>query len=130
MRHLDLGSSWWALGGWGGVGVAMEGGGNGNGEEGREEAVALDGVEGGGKTELEDDAWVAADFVHEPPVLKVTQPGGSFCQIDARFSAALDPDGVYNIITDPNNRRVFKNIKVCVSVSLGFHKLIECARKH
>jgi hypothetical protein len=83
----------------------------GGGEEVREVEV-LDGVEGGGKTVLEDDAWVPADFAHEPPVLQVTQPKGSFCQIDARFSVALNPDGVYNIITDPNNRRVFKNIKV------------------
>lgn len=78
------------------------------------EEKALDGVEDDGKTFLEDEAWVPADFVHEPPVMKVIQPKGSFCQIDARFSVALDPEGVYNIITDPNNRRVFKNIKVSV----------------
>jgi len=81
----------------------------------------LDGVDGGGKTELEDEAWQpTAEFVHEPPVLEVTQPKGSFCQIDARFSVALDPEGVYNIITDPNNRRVFKNIKEVV-----FRKVLE-----
>lgn len=74
--------------------------------------TALDGVDGGGTTELDDDAWVPAEFPHEPPVLAVTQPKGSFCRIDARFSVALDPEGVYNIITDPNNRRVFKNIQV------------------
>lgn len=85
------------------------------------EAVkVLDGVDGGGKTELEDEAWQpTAEFVHEPPVLEVTQPKGSFCQVDARFSVALDPEGVYNIITDPNNRRVFKNIKVrCLVVTI------------
>lgn len=92
----------------------------GDGEEVTEVAMALDGVEGGGKSVLEDDAWVPADFAHEPPVLKVTQPKGSFCQIDARFSVALPPDGVYDIITDPNNRRVFKNIKEVV-----FRKVLE-----
>jgi hypothetical protein len=92
-----------------------DGGGKGSGvemERGGDEVRALDGVDGGGQTELEDEAWVPAEFAREPPVLEVTQPKGSFCQIDARFSVALNPDGVYNIITDPNNRRVFKNIKV------------------
>ncbi|XP_024366129.1 uncharacterized protein [Physcomitrium patens] len=78
------------------------------------EVKALDGVEGEGKSVLEDEAWESAEFVHEPPMLKITQPKGSFCQIDARFSVALPPDGVFNIITDPNNRRVFKNIKEVV----------------
>lgn len=95
----------------------------------RGEGKVLDGVDGGGQTVLEDEAWVPAEFVHEPPVLEVTQPKGSFCQIDARFSVALDPDGVYNIITDPNNRRVFKNIKVkfplqfllILAIISGFH---------
>lgn len=95
-------------------------------------ARALDGVEDDGKTVLEDEAWVATDdFVHEPPVMKVTQPNGSFCQIDARFSVALPPDGVYNVITDPNNRRVFKNIKVTWKfhpLFLGFSQLIFCLR--
>ncbi len=76
-------------------------------------STALDGVEGDGKTAIQDDAWLPSDsFVHEPPVLKVLQPKGTFCEIQARFSVALPPDGVYDIITDPNNRRVFKNIKV------------------
>eukprot|EP01018_Ginkgo_biloba_P013737 Gb_24414 [translate_table: standard] len=77
-------------------------------------AVAvLEGVEGDGKSHIADDAsWVPSEFVHEPPVINVTQPKGSFCQIDARFSVPLSPIEVYDIITDPNNRRVFKNIKV------------------
>jgi hypothetical protein len=98
-----------------------DGGGEGSGiemERGSDEVRALDGVDGGGKTELEDEAWVPAEFAREPPVLEVTQPKGSFCQIDTRFSMALNPDGVYNIITDPNNRHVFKNIKVRVNLVL------------
>lgn len=73
--------------------------------------TAMDGVDGDGKTLIEDEAWAPLEFVHEPPVLTVTQPKGSFCQIDARFSVPVPPDDVYDIITDPNNRRVFKNIK-------------------
>jgi hypothetical protein len=38
-------------------------------------STALDGVEGDGKTAIQDDAWLPSDsFVHEPPVLKVMQP--------------------------------------------------------
>jgi len=93
-------------------------------------ARALDGVEGDGKTAILDDAWVPSDsFVHEPPVLKVMQPKGTFCEIQTRFSVALEPDAVYNIITDPNNRRVFKNIKeVCYRKVLeddGNRQLVE-----
>lgn len=73
--------------------------------------TAMDGVDGDGKALIEDEAWAPLEFVHEPPVLTVTQPKGSFCQIDARFSVPVPPDDVYDIITDPNNRRVFKNIK-------------------
>eukprot|EP00250_Pteridium_aquilinum_P027712 c3555_g1_i1 orf=174-881(+) len=82
--------------------------------------TALDGVDGDGKTHIEDEAWAPLEFVHEPPVLNVTQPKGSFCQIDARFSVPLPPDDVYNIITDPNNRRVFKNIK-----EVAYRKVLE-----
>ncbi|CAK9227304.1 unnamed protein product [Sphagnum troendelagicum] len=93
-------------------------------------SMALDGVEGDGKTAIQDDAWLPSDsFVHEPPVLKVLQPKGTFCEIQARFSVALPPDGVYDIITDPNNRRVFKNIKeVCYRKVLeddGNRQLVE-----
>lgn len=31
-------------------------------ERGGDEVRALDGVDGGGKTELEDEAWVPAEF--------------------------------------------------------------------
>ncbi|KAJ7553259.1 hypothetical protein O6H91_06G090000 [Diphasiastrum complanatum] len=80
----------------------------------------LDGVQDEGRVYIEDEAWIPSDFVHEPPVLNVTQPKGAFCQIEARFSVVLNPDGVYDIITDPNNRRVFKNIK-----EVTFRKVLE-----
>lgn len=85
---------------------------------GGREVKVLEGVTGNVKSDWDDDAWVPSDLVHEPPLLSVTQPKGSFCTIDARFQVALDPDGVYDIITDPNNRRVFKNIKVKFRLTL------------
>lgn len=72
----------------------------------------LEGIDGHGKSVYTDEAWAPSEVLHEPPLLKVTQPKGSFCTIDARFAVSLDPDGVYDIIIDPNNRHVFKNIKV------------------
>lgn len=72
----------------------------------------LEGIDGHGKSVYTDEAWAPSEVLYEPPLLKVTQPKGSFCTIDARFAVSLDPDGVYDIIIDPNNRHVFKNIKV------------------
>lgn len=45
-------------------------------------------------------------------------PQGSLCNLNLRFKAGLPPDAVYNIIIDPENKRVFKNIKVCTDVLL------------
>lgn len=50
--------------------------------------------------------------------LQVTVPEGSLCNLNLRFKAGLPPDAVYNIIIDPENKRVFKNIKVCTGVPL------------
>lgn len=77
---------------------------------GKEEKV-LEGVENA-KSAFSDEAWTPSELLHEPPLLQVTQPKGSFCTIDTRFAVALDPDGVFDILADPNNHRVFKNIKV------------------
>ncbi|KAG0570303.1 hypothetical protein KC19_6G152700 [Ceratodon purpureus] len=75
----------------------------------KEEKV-LEGVDNA-KSAFSDEAWTPSELLHEPPLLLVTQPKGSFCTIDTRFPASLDPDGVFDILTDPNNHRVFKNIK-------------------
>jgi hypothetical protein len=40
-----------------------------------------------------------------------------------RFEAGLPPDAVYNIIIDPENKRVFKNIKVCTGVRVLFFRI-------
>jgi hypothetical protein len=45
--------------------------------------------------------------------LQLTVPEGSFCNLNLRFKVGLPPEAVYNIIVDPENKRVFKNIKVC-----------------
>lgn len=75
------------------------------------EDKVLEGVDNSGKVDLDDEAWVPTELMQEPSVLEVTQTKGSFCEIDVHFSVPLDPDGVYDILTDPNNHRVFKNIK-------------------
>jgi len=54
-------------------------------------------------------------WTDEPPEIKVTVPEGSLCNLNLRFKAGLPPDAVYNIIIDPENKRVFKNIKEVIS---------------
>lgn len=44
--------------------------------------------------------------------LQVTVPKGSLCNLNLKVDVGLPPDAVYNIVTDPDNKRVFKNIKV------------------
>ncbi|KAJ3683398.1 hypothetical protein LUZ60_013625 [Juncus effusus] len=51
----------------------------------------------------------------EHPEIKVTVPEGSLCNLNVKFKAGLPPDAIYNIIIDPENKRVFKNIKEVVS---------------
>ncbi|KAG0561944.1 hypothetical protein KC19_9G105000 [Ceratodon purpureus] len=50
-------------------------------------------------------------WVDEVPALEVTVPKGTLCKFDSRFELGIPPDAVYNILTDPNNKRVFKNIQ-------------------
>ncbi|KAF7065211.1 hypothetical protein CFC21_071353 [Triticum aestivum] len=54
-------------------------------------------------------------WTDQPPEIKVTVPQGSLCNLNLKFKAGLPPDAVYNIIIDPENKRVFKNIKEVVS---------------
>lgn len=49
---------------------------------------------------------------------QVSVPKGSLCNLNVKVNVGLPPDAVYNIVTDPDNRRVFKNIKVhCIFYS-------------
>ncbi|KAL6562640.1 hypothetical protein OROGR_003647 [Orobanche gracilis] len=50
-------------------------------------------------------------WVDHPPEIKVTIPKGSLSNLSLQVDVGLPPDAVYNIVTDPDNKRVFKNIK-------------------
>ncbi|XP_044492688.1 uncharacterized protein LOC123216317 isoform X4 [Mangifera indica] len=58
----------------------------------------------------ENPSWVDG-----PPEVKVSVPKGSLCNLTAKVNVGLPPDAVYNIVTDPDNKRVFKNIKEVIS---------------
>lgn len=47
--------------------------------------------------------------------IDVSVPKGSLCNLYVKFDLGLPPDAVYNIVTDPDNKRVFKNIKEVIS---------------
>ncbi|GAQ85837.1 hypothetical protein KFL_002570050 [Klebsormidium nitens] len=55
------------------------------------------------------DGWV-----DEQPQIEVEVPKGCFCNLYCKFKVGLHPDGVYGIISDPDNKRIFKNIKETV----------------
>ncbi|XP_010427823.1 PREDICTED: uncharacterized protein LOC104712594 [Camelina sativa] len=63
------------------------------------------------------------------PVIKVSIPKGSLCNLKAEVNVGLPPDAVYNIVIDPDNRRVFKNIKEVMSrkvlVDEGLRQVVE-----
>nr|GMD95794.1 uncharacterized protein LOC109166813 [Ipomoea batatas]GMD98788.1 uncharacterized protein LOC109166813 [Ipomoea batatas] len=46
---------------------------------------------------------------------QVTVPKGSLCNLNVKVNVGLPPDAVYNIVTDPENKRVFKNIQKVIS---------------
>ncbi|RDY14034.1 hypothetical protein CR513_00959 [Mucuna pruriens] len=54
-------------------------------------------------------------WVDKPPLVKVIVPKGSLCNLNVEVDVGLPPDAVYNIVIDPDNRRVFKNIKEVIS---------------
>ncbi|XWS22607.1 hypothetical protein CRYUN_Cryun29cG0050700 [Craigia yunnanensis] len=54
-------------------------------------------------------------WVNQPPEIKASVPKGSLCNLKAKVDVGLPPDAVYNIVTDSDNRRVFKNIKEVIS---------------
>ncbi|KAL8269086.1 hypothetical protein R6Q59_002884 [Mikania micrantha] len=51
----------------------------------------------------------------QPPSIEVAVPKGSLCQLNVKTNVGLPPDAIYNIVIDPDNRRVFKNIKEVLS---------------
>lgn len=51
--------------------------------------------------------------------MQVTIPKGSLSYLSLNVDVGLPPDAVYDIVTDPDNKRVFKNIKVSAIEKLG-----------
>ncbi|OAE21118.1 hypothetical protein AXG93_3661s1430 [Marchantia polymorpha subsp. ruderalis] len=54
------------------------------------------------------------------PGVWVTVPEGSLCQLNSIFKVGLPPEAVFDILSDPGNKRVFKNIK-----EVKYRKLLE-----
>lgn len=69
------------------------------------------------------EAWNKnSAWTDEPPVLKVTVPKGTLCLLETNFQIGLPPDDLFDIITDPGNKHVFKNIK-----EVTYRKVLEDA---
>ncbi|XP_059448599.1 uncharacterized protein LOC132179832 [Corylus avellana] len=68
-------------------------------------------------------------WVDQTPKIKVSVPKGSLCNLNVKVNVGLPPDAVYNIVTDPDNKRVFKNIKEVLSrrvlVDEGLRQVVE-----
>ncbi|KAL3654060.1 hypothetical protein CASFOL_003741 [Castilleja foliolosa] len=63
------------------------------------------------------------------PHINVTIPKGSLSNLNLTIDVGLPPDAIYNIVTDPDNKRVFKNIKEVISrkvlVDEGLRQVVE-----
>ncbi|XP_057949043.1 uncharacterized protein LOC131144422 isoform X1 [Malania oleifera] len=68
-------------------------------------------------------------WTNQPPEIKVSVPKGSLCNLNVKVNVGLPPDAVYNIVTDPDSKRVFKNIKEVISrkvlVDEGLRQVVE-----
>ncbi|KAL7091684.1 hypothetical protein ACP275_12G120000 [Erythranthe tilingii] len=68
-------------------------------------------------------------WVDRPADIKVTIPKGTLSKLSLSVDVGLPPDAVYNIVTDPDNKRVFKNIKEVISrkviVDEGSRQVVE-----
>eukprot|EP00270_Netrium_digitus_P014165 TRINITY_DN4774_c0_g3_i2.p1 TRINITY_DN4774_c0_g3~~TRINITY_DN4774_c0_g3_i2.p1 ORF type:complete len:202 (-),score=53.17 TRINITY_DN4774_c0_g3_i2:154-759(-) len=61
---------------------------------------------------LQMAAWNAdPDWVDEPLHVEVTVPRPCVCELNCQFRIGLPPDAVFSILLDPENCRIFKNIK-------------------
>ncbi|CAO2828830.1 unnamed protein product [Amaranthus hypochondriacus] len=70
------------------------------------------------ETELQKQLqlWRANPYwSHQPPEIEVAVPKGLLCNLHIKFNAGLPPDAVYNIIIDPDSKRIFRNIKEVIS---------------
>ncbi|ONK68571.1 uncharacterized protein A4U43_C05F13460 [Asparagus officinalis] len=55
------------------------------------------------------------NWVGQSPEITVSVPKGSLCNLKVKFNVGLPPDAIYNIVIDPDNKRVFKNIQEVIS---------------
>lgn len=55
------------------------------------------------------------NWVDQPAEIKVSVPEGSLCNLKVNLNVGLPPDACYNIVIDPDNKRVFKNINEVIS---------------
>ncbi|KAJ6839500.1 uncharacterized protein M6B38_313945 [Iris pallida] len=55
------------------------------------------------------------NWVDQPAEIKVSVPEGSLCNLKVKLNVGLPPDACYNIVIDPENKRVFKNISEVIS---------------
>eukprot|EP00252_Welwitschia_mirabilis_P025304 TRINITY_DN7842_c0_g2_i1.p1 TRINITY_DN7842_c0_g2~~TRINITY_DN7842_c0_g2_i1.p1 ORF type:complete len:326 (+),score=77.09 TRINITY_DN7842_c0_g2_i1:168-1145(+) len=64
------------------------------------------------KLEQQLGAWREnGNFPEIPAKIEVTVPKGSLCHLDATVDVGLPPDAIFDIVIDPENKRVFKNIE-------------------
>lgn len=61
--------------------------------------------------EFEPEHYILVDSAQVRLHFQVSVPKGSLCNLNVNFEVGLPPDAIYNIVIDPNNKRVFKNIK-------------------
>ncbi|KAJ8565316.1 hypothetical protein K7X08_007892 [Anisodus acutangulus] len=68
-------------------------------------------------------------WVDPSPDVKVSVPKGSLCNLNVKVNIGLPPETVYDIVTDPENKSVFKNIKEVLSrkvlVDEGSRQVVE-----
>ncbi|KAG0604437.1 hypothetical protein M758_10G172200 [Ceratodon purpureus] len=84
----------------------------------------------GRSLEQEMEAWRRnSRWVDEAPSLEVKVPKEAFCEVNSQFKIGLPPDAVWNILIDPGNKRVFKNIQEVIYRKVleddGYRQLVE-----
>ncbi|GLJ21247.1 hypothetical protein SUGI_0389910 [Cryptomeria japonica] len=69
------------------------------------------------------------EWVDTSPKIEVTVPKGTLCNLKAIVQVGLPPDAVFDIVIDPENKRVFKNIKEVTYRKVleddGYRQLVE-----
>lgn len=82
------------------------------------------------KLEKEMAAWRRnSQWKDDSPAIEVKVPKEAFCELRSQFKIGLPPHAVWNILIDPGNKRVFKNIKEVTSRKVleddGHRQLVE-----